>query len=204
MNDLIPVFRFEGHVHFRGQDIYAKSVDPVAVRRHIGMVFQQPNPFAMSIYKNVAFGLRLNKYKGDYDERSRRPCAAPPSGTRSRTSSSQRALPLGRSAAAPLHRPGHRHRARRPADGRALLRPRPDRDAPHRGADDRAQGELHDRHRDPQPPAGAARGRQDGLHVRGHDPRRPHRLLVELGDTQQLFENPQEERTKEYIRGEFS
>jgi phosphate transport system ATP-binding protein len=69
MNDLIPVFRFEGHVHFRDQDIYAKSVDPVAVRRHIGMVFQQPNPFAMSVRKNVAFGLRLNKFKGDYDEK---------------------------------------------------------------------------------------------------------------------------------------
>ena len=69
MNDLIAVFRFEGSVEFLGQDIYAKSVDPVSVRRHIGMVFQQPNPFSMSIYENVAFGLRLNKFKGDMDER---------------------------------------------------------------------------------------------------------------------------------------
>jgi phosphate transport system ATP-binding protein len=69
MNDLIPVFRFEGHVQFLGQDIYAKSVDPVSVRRHIGMVFQQPNPFSMSIFENVAFGLRLNKFKGNMDER---------------------------------------------------------------------------------------------------------------------------------------
>ena len=69
MNDLILSFRFEGHVQFLGQDIYAKSVDPVVVRRHIGMVFQQPNPFSMSIYENVAFGLRLNRYKGDMDER---------------------------------------------------------------------------------------------------------------------------------------
>jgi phosphate transport system ATP-binding protein len=59
----------EGSVHFRGQDIYASHVDPVAVRRSIGMVFQQPNPFATSIYKNVAFGLRLNRFKGNYDER---------------------------------------------------------------------------------------------------------------------------------------
>ncbi len=65
MNDLIPSFRFEGHVHFRGEDIYAPSVDPVRVRRYIGMVFQQPNPFAMSIYKNVAFGLKLNRVKDD-------------------------------------------------------------------------------------------------------------------------------------------
>jgi phosphate transport system ATP-binding protein len=69
MNDLVRGFRFEGHVHFAGQDIYGPKVDPVAVRRHIGMVFQQPNPFAMSIYNNVAFGLRLNRYKGNLDER---------------------------------------------------------------------------------------------------------------------------------------
>ena len=69
MNDLINVFRFEGTVMYHGQDIYAKKVDPVVVRRYIGMVFQQPNPFSMSIYDNVAFGLRLNRFKGDYDEK---------------------------------------------------------------------------------------------------------------------------------------
>jgi phosphate transport system ATP-binding protein len=65
MNDLVRGFRFEGHVHYRGRDIYDRKIDPVAVRRHIGMVFQQPNPFAMSIYRNVSFGLRLNGYRGD-------------------------------------------------------------------------------------------------------------------------------------------
>jgi phosphate transport system ATP-binding protein len=69
MNDLINTFRFEGEVRYHGQDIYAKEVDPVLVRRYIGMVFQQPNPFSMSIYDNVAFGLRLNRYKGDMAER---------------------------------------------------------------------------------------------------------------------------------------
>jgi phosphate transport system ATP-binding protein len=69
MNDLIDGFRLEGDVHFLGQDIYAKNVDPVVVRRYIGMVFQQPNPFAMSIYDNVAFGLRLNKFRGNIEER---------------------------------------------------------------------------------------------------------------------------------------
>ena len=72
MNDLVAGFRFEGSVHYHGQDIYAPQVDPVAVRRSIGMVFQQPNPFAMSIYKNVAFGLRLIGFQGDYDERVER------------------------------------------------------------------------------------------------------------------------------------
>jgi phosphate transport system ATP-binding protein len=65
MNDLIRGFRFEGSVKFRGHDIYGPKVDPVAVRRYIGMVFQQPNPFAISIFNNVAFGLRLNNFKGD-------------------------------------------------------------------------------------------------------------------------------------------
>jgi phosphate transport system ATP-binding protein len=69
MNDLISSFRLEGKVNYHGKDIYAKQVDPVIVRRYIGMVFQQPNPFSMSIYDNVAFGLRLNRFKGDVDER---------------------------------------------------------------------------------------------------------------------------------------
>jgi phosphate transport system ATP-binding protein len=69
MNDLIRGFRFEGQIRFRGKDVYDSSVDPVAVRRHIGMVFQQPNPFAMSIYRNVAFGLRLNGYRGNLNDK---------------------------------------------------------------------------------------------------------------------------------------
>jgi phosphate transport system ATP-binding protein len=69
MNDLIKGFRLEGQVNFHGQDIYAKSIDPVVVRRHIGMVFQQPNPFSMSVFGNVAFGLKLNRFKGNIHER---------------------------------------------------------------------------------------------------------------------------------------
>jgi phosphate transport system ATP-binding protein len=69
MNDLVRGFHLKGSVFFRGQDIYASRVDPVAVRRHIGMVFQQPNPFAMSVFRNVAFGLRLNRYKGRIEEK---------------------------------------------------------------------------------------------------------------------------------------
>ncbi len=69
MNDMVVGFRLEGHVHFLGQDVYDSSVDPVVVRRYIGMVFQQPNPFSMSIFDNVAFGLRLNRYKGNLNEK---------------------------------------------------------------------------------------------------------------------------------------
>jgi phosphate transport system ATP-binding protein len=69
MNDLVRGFRFEGHIRYRGRDIYDAAIDPVAVRRFIGMVFQQPNPFATSIFNNVAFGLRLNGYKGNKAEK---------------------------------------------------------------------------------------------------------------------------------------
>ena len=68
MNDLIPSYRTEGHIDFEGVDLYGPGVDPVAVRRRIGMVFQKPNPFPKSIYDNVAFGPRINGFKGDMDE----------------------------------------------------------------------------------------------------------------------------------------
>ncbi|WP_428033482.1 phosphate ABC transporter ATP-binding protein PstB [Amphritea sp.] len=68
MNDLIESFRFDGSIQYHSNDIYGKRVDPVVVRRYIGMVFQLPNPFSMSIYDNVAFGLRLNGFKGDEEE----------------------------------------------------------------------------------------------------------------------------------------
>ena len=67
MNDLIPGTRVEGSVSYQGENLYAPYVDPVEVRRRIGMVFQKPNPFPKSIYDNVAFGPRLNGFKGDLD-----------------------------------------------------------------------------------------------------------------------------------------
>lgn len=67
MNDLIPAAVVEGQILYQGQDVYAPSVDPVEVRRNIGMVFQKPNPFPKSIYENVAFGPRINGYEGNLD-----------------------------------------------------------------------------------------------------------------------------------------
>lgn len=67
MNDLIAGARIEGDVQFQSQNIYAPHVDPVEVRRRIGMVFQKPNPFPKSIYENVAWGARINGFKGDMD-----------------------------------------------------------------------------------------------------------------------------------------
>jgi phosphate transport system ATP-binding protein len=67
MNDLIPATRLEGRILYHDENLYASYVDPVEVRRRIGMVFQKPNPFPKSIYDNVAFGPRLTGFKGDLD-----------------------------------------------------------------------------------------------------------------------------------------
>jgi len=64
MNDLIPIARTTGEVLFLGQNIYAEDVDPVEVRKRIGMVFQKPNPFPKSIYENIAWGARINGFRG--------------------------------------------------------------------------------------------------------------------------------------------
>ena len=72
MNELIPSVRIEGQVRIDGEPLYSSDVDPVEVRRVVGMVFQKPNPFPKSIYDNVAFGARINGYQGDMDELVRR------------------------------------------------------------------------------------------------------------------------------------
>ncbi len=68
MNDLIPTARIEGRILFEGSDLYHPDVDATEIRSRIGMVFQRPNPFPKSIYDNVAFGLKINGYRGDIDE----------------------------------------------------------------------------------------------------------------------------------------
>jgi phosphate transport system ATP-binding protein len=72
MNDLIPGASLSGQVLYHGEDLYNPRVDPVEVRRRIGMVFQKPNPFPKSIYENVAFGLRVNGMKDEMDDRVER------------------------------------------------------------------------------------------------------------------------------------
>ena len=69
MNDMIDVCRVEGDVTFGGKNVYDDDVDPVALRRKIGMVFQKPNPFPKSIRDNVAYGLEIQGYSGDIDAR---------------------------------------------------------------------------------------------------------------------------------------
>ncbi|MBT3276127.1 MAG: phosphate ABC transporter ATP-binding protein [Spirochaetales bacterium] len=68
MNELMPGTRTEGAVLFHGENVYDASVDPVELRKRIGMVFQKPNPFPKSIYDNIAWGAKINGYKGNLDE----------------------------------------------------------------------------------------------------------------------------------------
>ena len=72
MNDLIPGARIEGAIDYHGTNLYGPGVDPVEVRKRIGMVFQKPNPFPKSIYDNIAFGPRVLDMTGDLDERVER------------------------------------------------------------------------------------------------------------------------------------
>ncbi|HET9494910.1 MAG TPA: phosphate ABC transporter ATP-binding protein PstB [Chloroflexia bacterium] len=68
MNDLIKGVRIQGSVLLEGHDVYAKGVDPVEVRRRVGMVFQKPNPFPRSIKENILYGAKINGYRGNYDD----------------------------------------------------------------------------------------------------------------------------------------
>ena len=204
MNDLVRGFRFKGHVHFRGKDIYGPSVDPVAVRRHIGMVFQQPNPFAMSIYRNVTFGLRLNGFKGDRHEKVEQALRGGPVGRGQGQAAQERALPVRRPAAAAVHRPGHRHGARRAAMDEPCSALDPIATRQDRGADEGAEEAVHDRHRDPQLQQAKRVADKTGfLYVDTTQGGRTG-YLVEFGDSKQIFENPKEKYTQEYIKGDFS
>ncbi len=106
MNDLIPSARVSGEVLYHGQDLYAPDIDPVQVRKRIGMVFQKPNPFPKSIYENIAFGPRVLGMKGDMDEiveQALRKARAV--GRGQGPPEDERVRHVRRPAAAPVHRP---------------------------------------------------------------------------------------------------
>ncbi|AWK10284.1 phosphate ABC transporter ATP-binding protein [Streptomyces spongiicola] len=68
MNDLLPDARVVGKVRYHNEDLYGREVDPIEVRRRIGMVFQKPNPFPKSVYDNIAYGPRIGGFRGDLDD----------------------------------------------------------------------------------------------------------------------------------------
>ncbi len=205
MNDLVRGFRFKGKVMFRGQDIYSTVIDPVAVRRHIGMVFQQPNPFAMSIYRNVAFGLRLNGYSGDIEPKVELALrqAALWDEVKDKLKTSGLALSGGQQQRLCI--------ARAIATEPSVLLM----DEPCSALDPIATRKIEDLMQELK--------QKYTIAIVTHNLQQAKRVadktaflyvdtsnggrtgyMVEYGDTQQIFEHPKEQSTKEYIRGEFS
>lgn len=205
MNDLVRGFRFRGHVRFRGTDIYGATIDPVAVRRYIGMVFQQPNPFATSIYNNVAFGLRLNRYRGDLrarvEEALKRAALWDEVKDKLRDSGlslsggQQQRLCIARAVA---------------TEPEVLLM-----DEPCSALDPIATRHIEDLMKELK--------RRYTIAIVTHNLQQAQRIadntaflyvdtsaggrtgyLVEYGDSHQIFNNPREKYTQDYIRGEFS
>ena len=205
MNDLVRGFRFKGHVRFRGQDIYAPKIDPVAVRRNIGMVFQQPNPFAMSIYRNVAFGLRLNRFKGNVGEKVEHALrqAALWDEVKDKLHTSGLSLSGGQQQRLCI--------ARAIATGPGVLLM----DEPCSALDPMATHRIEELMRELK--------KKYTIAIVTHNLQQAKRVadmtaflyvdttsggrtgyLVEYDRTEAIFENPQEKHTQEYIRGEFS
>jgi phosphate transport system ATP-binding protein len=204
MNDLVRGFHLKGRIIFRGQDIYASRIDPVAVRRHIGMVFQQPNPFAMSVFRNVAFGLRLNRYKGRVDEKVEQALnqAALWDEVKDKIHSSALALSGGQQQRLCIARAV----ATEPA---VLLMDEPcsalDPVATHRIEE--LMGDLKKKYTIAIVTHNLQQARRVAdmtafLYVDTSTGGRTG-YMVEYGPTQTIFEDPQEVHTKAYIRGEF-
>jgi len=205
MNDFVTGFRFEGAVRYQGRDIYAPEIDPVAVRRRIGMVFQQPNPFAMSIYKNVAYGLKLNGFKGNMDERVEKALRGAALWEEVKDKLHQSGLSLSG---------GQQQRlciARAIAVEPALLLM----DEPCSALDPIATRRIEElmlELKEKYTIAIVTHNLQQAQRVADRtaflfvDTTRGGRTgyLIEYRKTDELFSDPREERTKEYIRGEFS
>jgi len=205
MNDLVRGFRFKGHVHFRGQDIYHPRVDPVAVRRHIGMVFQQPNPFAMSIFRNVSFGLRLNRFRGNVSQKVEQALrqSALWDEVKDKLHSSGLALSGGQQQRLCI--------ARAVATEPSVVLM----DEPCSALDPIATRRIEELMQELK--------KKYTIAIVTHNLQQAKRVadmtaflyvdtsgggrtgyLVEYGQTEQIFEDPKQEYTKEYIRGEFS
>ena len=205
MNDLIRGFRFEGQINFRGKDVYGTNVDPVAVRRHIGMVFQQPNPFAMSIHRNVAFGLKLNGYSGNLQEKVEQALrgAALWDEVKDKLRASGLALSGGQQQRLCIARAIA-------TEPEVLLM-----DEPCSALDPIATAKIEELMHELKKKftiAIVTHNLQQAKRVADStgflyvDTTRGGRTgyLVEFGPTKELFENPKEKHTQEYIRGEFS
>ncbi len=205
MNDLKRGFRLEGEVRYRGKEIYGKSIDPVAVRRTIGMVFQKPNPFAMTVYRNVAYGLKLNGYRGNRDEKVEQALRGAALWDEVKDKLQQSALELSG---------GQQQRlciARSIATEPDVLLM----DEPCSAIDPLATHKIEE--------LMVELKKKYTIAIVTHNLQQAKRVadktaflyvdlggaersgyLVEFGDTRQIFESPKEKHTQEYIGGEFS
>ena len=168
MYDLYPNQRAAGHVALDEENILAPSQDLNLLRAKVGMVFQKPTPFPMTIYENIAFGIRLYERlskSGPRQPRAARAAARRAMGRGQGQARRQRALAFRRATTEIVHRAHRRGAAGGDPVRRTVLGARPDLHRQDRGADRRAQGRLHDRHRDPQHATGRARVRLHRLHV---------------------------------------
>ena len=201
MNDLIPSSLIQGQVLFNGIDLYSPEVDPTEIRYRIGMVFQQPNPFPKSIYDNVAFGPRINGYRGNLDELVERSLRSAALWDEVKDRLKKNAFNLSG---------GQQQRlciARTLAVNPEVILM----DEPCSSLDPIATLSIEElirklseeytiiivTHNMQQ----AARVSRETVFLMMNDDRAGY--LVEQGDTQQLFTNPKDERTEAYITGRF-
>ena len=196
MNDLIPAASVTGQVLFHGKNLYDPDVDPVEVRRRIGMVFQKPNPFPKSIYDNIAFGLKVNGYRGDIEERVELSLKRAALWDEVKDRLHESALDLSG---------GQQQRlciARALAVEPEILLM----DEPASALDPIATGRIEDLIGDLK--------RNFTIVIVTHNMQQAARVsdytaflymgqLIEYGDTDRLFTNPREERTEQYITGRF-
>ena len=196
MNDLIPFARIEGDAIFHGESLYGPGVDPVDVRRRIGMVFQKPNPFPKSIYDNVAFGPRINGFTGkleDLVEQSLKKAALWEE-VKDRLDSSALALSGGQQQRLCIARA-------LAVEPEVLLM-----DEPASALDPIATQKIEDLIYDLKQNYTVVivtHNMQQAARVSDYTAFLYMGELIEYGPTQRLFTNPAEERTEAYITGRF-
>ena len=201
MNDLIPTARISGQVLFEGQDLYGPSVDHTEIRYQIGMVFQRPNPFPKSVFDNVAFGPRINGFKGNMEELVEQSLhsAALWDEVKDRLKSSALALSGGQQQRLCIARA-------LAVEPRVILM-----DEPCSALDPIATLAIEELMRELSEDYSiiivthnmqqAARVSNFTAFLMADDTRIGH--LVEYGESRQIFTNPQDERTEAYITGRF-
>ncbi|MHB1170476.1 MAG: phosphate ABC transporter ATP-binding protein PstB [Longimicrobiales bacterium] len=196
MNDLIPGARIEGEAIFQGENLYGAGVDPVDVRRRIGMVFQKPNPFPKSIYDNIAFGPRINGFRGNMDELVERSLrqAALWEEVKDRLDSSALALSGGQQQRLCIARA-------LAVEPEVLLM-----DEPASALDPIATQKIEDliyELKKDYTVVIVTHNMQQAARVSDYTAFLYMGELVEYGPTEQLFTNPREDRTEAYITGRF-